>query len=77
MPETRKVYGVPKNRRFWILSGVKDGHARFFNHKGHTKVLPVGELPPVEREEIIAWKVQYTAAERLPNELKTGQLDLL
>jgi len=37
----------------------------------------VGELPPIERKEIIAWKVQYTAAERLPNELKTGQLDLL
>lgn len=77
MPETRKVYGVTINRRFWILSGVKDGHAHFFNHKGHTKVLPVGELPPIERKEIIAWKVQYTAAERLPNELKIGQLDLL
>ena len=62
----------------WVATIVyKDGHAHFFNHKGHTKVLPVGELPPIERKDIIAWKVQYTAAERLPNELKTGQLDLL
>lgn len=77
MPDTRKVYGVTINGRFWILSSVRDGVAHFFNHKGHTKALPVNGLPEIERKEIVAWKVQYTAAERLPNELKTGQLDLL